>query len=145
MKNGLTIKSNGTKVWYKNGFLHRLDGPAVIWSDGEEWWYKNGDSKNEIYFGVPFVKSNGKNATFYPDFIVKYTNGKIGIFDTKKGNTAESEDTRLKAEALQKYIKQQGENLFGGILIPSDKQGNVWKLNQEDKYDYKNGNWEILE
>jgi type III restriction enzyme len=110
-----------------------------------DWWYKNGDSKNEIYFGIPFINTKDKNATFYPDFIVKYTNGKVGIFDTKKGNTAESEDTRLKAEALQKYIKRQGKNLFGGILIPSDKQGNVWKLNQEDKYDYKNGNWEILE
>jgi type III restriction enzyme len=114
-------------------------------SSGVDWWYKNGDSKNEIYFGIPFINTKDKNATFYPDFIVKYTNGKVGIFDTKKGNTAESEDTRLKAEVLQKYIKRQGKNLFGGILIPSDKQGNVWKLNQEDKYDYKNGNWEILE
>ncbi len=114
-------------------------------SDRVDWWYKNGDSKNEIYFGIPFVNTKDKNATFYPDFIVKYTDGKIGIFDTKKGNTAESEDTRLKAEALQKYIKQQNKNLFGGILIPGDEQGSVWKLNQEVKYDYKNGNWEILE
>ena len=108
------------------------------------WWYKNGDSKNEIYFGIPFVNKENKNATFYPDFIVKYSNGKIGIFDTKKGNTAESKDTELKSNALQKYIKEN-KNLFGGILIPANEQGNVWKLNEDEKYDYNKGNWKILD
>jgi type III restriction enzyme len=109
-----------------------------------DWWYKNGDSKNEIYFGIPFVNKENKNTTFYPDFIVKYSNGKIGIFDTKKGNTAESKDTELKSNALQKYIKEN-KNLFGGILIPANEQGNVWKLNEDEKYDYNKGNWKILD
>ena len=26
----------------KNGELHRLSGPAVIYNDGEMWWYKHG-------------------------------------------------------------------------------------------------------
>ena len=33
---------NGTKYWYKNNYRHREDGPAVEYSDGEKRWYKNG-------------------------------------------------------------------------------------------------------
>ena len=94
------------------------------------WWYKNGDAKNEIYFGLPFVDEKGRNATFYPDFIVGYKNAKTGIFDTQEGQTAISEDTKLKAKALQRYIKDQnkkGHNLFGGIVVP-DKEKKIWRL-----------------
>ena len=40
-KDGLHINELGTKRWFKDGKLHRYDGPAVIRSDGEQWWYKN--------------------------------------------------------------------------------------------------------
>lgn len=33
--------SNGTH-WYKNNYRHREDGPAVEYADGEKHWYKNG-------------------------------------------------------------------------------------------------------
>ena len=42
-KNGLHVDANGTKRWYKNGLLHRDDGPAVIWSDGRQEWWKDGN------------------------------------------------------------------------------------------------------
>ena len=42
-KNGLHINEHGTKRWYKNGLLHRDDGPAVIWSDGRQEWWKDGN------------------------------------------------------------------------------------------------------
>jgi hypothetical protein len=32
---------NGTKLWYDDGKLHRLDGPAVEWADGSKAWYVN--------------------------------------------------------------------------------------------------------
>ena len=32
----------GTKRWYQNGELHRLDGPAVEWANGGKRWYQNG-------------------------------------------------------------------------------------------------------
>jgi len=34
--------ANGTKYWYKNGDLHREDGPAVECANGDRFWYKNG-------------------------------------------------------------------------------------------------------
>lgn len=108
------------------------------------WWFKNGDAKNEIYLGVPYLDEKGKPATFYPDFIVSYKDGRIGIFDPKEGQTATSTDTKLKAEALQKYIKEnKSKKLFGGI-VKSNKENKVWTINQDPKYDYENGKWEPI-
>ena len=43
MKNGLVVQAEGSG-WYKDGLLHRIDGPA--WIDatlrGSEEWYFNG-------------------------------------------------------------------------------------------------------
>lgn len=40
--NGPAIENiNGNKSWYKNGVLHRLNGPAVENQEGK-WWYQNG-------------------------------------------------------------------------------------------------------
>jgi hypothetical protein len=33
---------NGTKMWYRSGSLHRDDGPAVVYDAGtKEWWLHN--------------------------------------------------------------------------------------------------------
>jgi hypothetical protein len=44
IKDGLEIDDRGTQRWWKNGLLHREDGPAVIYLDGYESWYLNGES-----------------------------------------------------------------------------------------------------
>ena len=36
------IWTDGSREWYLNGKRHRDDGPAVIWSDGHEEWYVHG-------------------------------------------------------------------------------------------------------
>lgn len=109
-----------------------------------EWWYQSGE-KNEIYFGILYLDDNGKKNTFYPDFIVQYTDGRIGIFDTKKGSTAENRDTEIKANVLSRYIESEnkkGKKLFGGIVVPDDKNEN-FKLNEntKHKYSYPEGDW----
>ena len=30
---------NGSKVWYVNGKRHKLDGPAIEWHDGAKVWF----------------------------------------------------------------------------------------------------------
>jgi len=35
---------NGDQLWYKNGKMHRDNGPAVIRVNGDKYWYKNGVS-----------------------------------------------------------------------------------------------------
>lgn len=41
-KNGKEVNENGTIRYYKDGKLHREDGPAVIWTNGDKWYYLNG-------------------------------------------------------------------------------------------------------
>lgn len=97
------------------------------------WWYKNGVNKRD-YFSVKYME-NDFPQSFYPDYIIQFKDGRIGIFDTKKGNTAK--EAKSRAEALQQYIKEQnkfGKKLFGGIVIqdPAKK----WRLNQKETYNY---------
>ena len=42
MKQGLIEHPNGSKYWYKDGELHRLDGPAIENPDGAKRWFKDG-------------------------------------------------------------------------------------------------------
>lgn len=108
-----------------------------------EWWYKNGESESK-YFAVPYVDENGIERAFYVDFIVKFTDGTLGLFDTKSGRTAEEAGPR--AEGLQKYLKKnKSKKLYGGIVIESHGS---WRINNKDKYDYNPNDlssWDILE
>ena len=109
-----------------------------------KWWFKNGE--NEIkYFAVLYKDENGFERGFYVDFIVQFTDGTIGLFDTKSGMTAK--DAGPRAEGLQRYIKEQnkkGKKLWGGIVIYVN---GTWRYNNE-KYNYNPNNlygWRVLE
>lgn len=63
------------------------------------------------------IKVDNKK-TFQPDFIVKFKDGRIGIFDTKGGMF--KSDDKVKSNALQRYIIEEankGKNVFGGLVI----------------------------
>ena len=36
------IWDDGRSLWYRRGFMHREDGPAILESDGAKQWYRNG-------------------------------------------------------------------------------------------------------
>ena len=102
-------------------------------ADKLTFWYKNGDS-GKSNFGIRYTEGE-RVGTFYPDFIVGFADGRIGIFDTKSGFTETSSDTAAKAEALQVYIvaeNEKGKNLFGGIIAES-KQKEL-KINRAKNY-----------
>ena len=108
-----------------------------------DWWHKQNDSGRNV-FAIEYYNSQDKKMSlFYPDFIVKKQDT-IYILDTKSGITAKSQETKEKAEALQKWIKdnkhQYTYNIIGGILNfyhPS------WKINKKDVYAYENiKDWE---
>lgn len=97
-----------------------------------EWWFKNGE-RDGTFFAVPY-KENDEKKPFYVDWIVKYKDGRIGLFDTKGGITAETAKTR--AEGLSKYIREQNtknKKLFGGIVIYKDGS---WRYNDNEVYEY---------
>ena len=109
-------------------FMKLLDNSKSV-----KWWFKNreGDPK---YFSVAYKGEDGRLHPFYVDFIVQFIDGRIGIFDTKKGITAAEEHAKLKAEALQRYVNFQNEmekNLFGGIVVPTSTG---WRINENEIY-----------
>jgi len=96
------------------------------------WWWQNGNEHMALNFGI---KYNTKS-TFQPDFLVMFKNGKLGIYDTKASGFQE-DDNKLKAEALQKYIKEENKRkkkdlLVGGLVI---KEGEHFRINSDDKYE----------
>ncbi|GBE20099.1 type III restriction enzyme, res subunit [archaeon BMS3Abin17] len=119
-----------------------------IESKNVDWWYKSGDSGSE-HFSIPFYDEvERKEKLFYPDWVIKIKDT-ILIFDTKQGlsGTVGSADTKRKAEALQKWIKEQnkaGKKFKGGII--SNVSG-IWKINDNDEYnaDVNYTEWQDLE
>lgn len=103
-----------------------------------DWYWQNGSEVMEINFGIPY---NNGLSTFQPDFIVRFKDGTIGIFDTKPiGERVE--DTKLKAEALYKYIEETNKtrdtflgNVIGGIVV-SKNYMDFYYYNQEEYVDY---------
>jgi type III restriction enzyme len=110
-------------------------------SKNVKWWFKNGDSESK-YFAVERPDGNA----FYPDFIVQFKDGTLGIYDTKSGFTAK--DAKERAEGLYSYIQKQkkkGNKLTGGIVITKDGS---WRLNNNKEYNYDPSNiedWKVLE
>ena len=119
-------------------FIAKLNKSSKI-----TWWYKNGESEKK-YFAVPYVDKNGYKRGFYVDFIIKFSDGKIGIFDIKKDITAEIAGP--KHDGLHKYIKNnKNKKLFGGILV---EKNNIWRYHDKRKYHFDRNNlsdWTILE
>ena len=109
-----------------------------------EWWFKNGKS-DATYFAVPHFE-HGVEKSFYVDFIVMQKDGRVGLFDTKGGLTAETAKSR--AEGLAKYIAEQnkkGKKLFGGIVL---KEKNSWRYNDDKEYEYNPNDlkkWKFLD
>ena len=44
------IFSNGDAWWYQNGQLHREDGPAVIYANGQQRWFLNWKELSQYVF-----------------------------------------------------------------------------------------------
>lgn len=105
-----------------------------------DWWHKNGDSGKE---NLAFVYTyKGKQSLFFPDWVVRFTDGRIGIFDTKEGQTAESGETEAKAAALHhrlQVLNGYGSELHryvGGIVV---KENGLWYVHPGENYDYTSG------
>ena len=66
-KNGLHINDLGTKCWYKDGFLHRDDGPAITYPDGRQYWYKKGKYHRDD--GPAIIYPDGDQRWFKDDIM----------------------------------------------------------------------------
>ena len=56
---------NGSKEWYVNGELHRIDGPAIEVANGDRFWYVNGERHRTD--GPAVEQADGRKAWFVND------------------------------------------------------------------------------
>ena len=62
---------------------------------------------------------------FYPDWIVRFKDGRIGIFDTKGGTTAKNPEGReagLRDRIAAMNKAAEFERFWGGLLVCESKQ-----------------------
>ncbi len=124
-------------------FIQFLDEAEQV-----EWWFKNGD-QDSIYFAVSYVEE-GETKPFFVDFIIRYKNGLLGLFDTKSGRTIS--DAKGRSDGLQKYISDyKGKTKFiGGIVTNTDPRNFTgrWMLFRGKGSEIRSddfSNWELFE
>jgi len=133
-------KGKRNELNFKN-YIDNLDSSII-------WWFKNGDY-GKIYYALKYTDSvDLKESLFYPDWIIYFKDGRIGIFDTKDGDTAKSQETKDKASSLSKRLKELGSKYLGGIVV---KSSGIWYFNNSTSYVYIEGqveqdeNWKKFE
>jgi type III restriction enzyme len=97
-----------------------------------EWWFKNGEASKEFYCLKYFNTASKEEALFYPDWILKFKDGRIGLFDTKSGFTAQNPEGR--AEGLTNKLKElneNGGNYVGGLVV---LENNQWYYFTDNKH-----------
>ena len=124
--------ASGQINFLEKNFLQYLDGQNAV-----EWYWENGSELMRINFGISY--NNGMN-TFQPDFIVKFKDGSVGIFDTKPNDETNLADTTVKNEALRDYLYGINQNrgydpkVVGGIVCQSGTQ--FYLFEGRDYHDY---------
>ena len=116
-------------------------------SKNVQWFYKNGDKGIE-YLSIVYMDNFGKQKSFYPDYIIGTTDGKVWIIETKGGFTksGDSEDidkyTAKKFGELKNYTDKY--NMLGGI-VRQDKQSSELCICTETYSDnIKSDSWKLL-
>lgn len=117
-------------------------------SGNVDWWYKNGEVQQQ-YFALSYQTKDEETGltkllNFFPDYIVRYNDGSVGIYDTKSGRTVTEQPTYDKSDALQSYISEQnklGTKLRGGIL---NKRSEGIFVYSQPKYSPSLDEWERL-
>ena len=75
--------SDGSKVWWLNGKLHRTDGPAVEYSNGTKQWYLNGELHRTDGPAIEYPNStkawclNGNEVTWFAVYCHNLRSGNI--------------------------------------------------------------------
>lgn len=98
----------------ERSFLKVLDE-----SDEVIWYFVNGTGDVKTNFGIEYINEYNEIKTFRPDFIIKFINGVVGIFDTKPTGQERIIDTSLKYKGLVEYLNSCNFNKpleFGTVI-----------------------------
>jgi type III restriction enzyme len=98
------------------------------WLEGEgapiiDWWVKNGETAGRD-LSLTFRHTDGSKHNFFPDYLIRFTDGTLGLYETKDLDEAflDSEDVRRvntrKLKALQDWVAQapEGESRRAGFV-----------------------------
>ncbi|MBU1153729.1 DEAD/DEAH box helicase family protein [bacterium] len=125
----------------EKSFTEFLDNSGKV-----EWWLKNGD-RDATFFAVAYDEDK---TPFYVDFVVKFKDGRICLFDP---HGTQFSDFGPKSDGLQKYIKEEnkkGKKLFGGLVANTGTTTNNgrWVYFTDSGAKFKKGefgNWTDLD
>lgn len=129
-----------------SGHINQLEADFLKYLDNSnavDWYWENGPELMKINFGISY---NGNMNTFQPDFIVRFKNGTVGIFDTK-GIGQRVDDTKVKSEALHRYLvdintnRECAHKVIGGIVIKSGTQFYVYDDSVYHDYGESRDGW----
>jgi len=110
--------------------------------DKIDWWFKNGDNGKDYFALKYFNTTENIERLFYPDWLIKFKDGHIGIFDTKDGQTLKTEG---RAKGLAKKLNILGGNYVGGII---KYDNNLFYYCNSENYDDispSNNDWKEFE
>jgi type III restriction enzyme len=120
----LRSKRSKPEVRFESWLLGRADIVA--------WWVKNGETAKRD-FSIVYDDGNGISGNFFPDYIVGFRDGVVGLYETKDDTAFTGRDAaenRAKAAALAAFAGSNPalEGLFvlvgGSILFYDDPDGN---------------------
>lgn len=132
--------SSGQINYLEKNFLQYLD----LQDDTVEWYWENGSELMKVNFGISY--NNGMN-TFQPDFLVKFKDGSVGIFDTKPNDDTNLADTTVKHAALRYYLYETNKNrgydpkVVGGIVCQSGTQFYIFEGEEYHSYESNHEGW----
>lgn len=112
-------------------------------SESVEWFYQNASDNKVTNFGIKKIDG----FVFRPDFIIKFKDGRVGIFDTKPVDDR-LDDIKEKAKALQEYLREEtfkGKKLIGGIVINVNNQFRYNSNYEFYPYKEKPEEWEYFD
>ena len=82
-KTGCIIYPNGDKEWFKNGKLHRDDGPAIEYATGSKHWYKEGNLHRDDGPAIEYI--GGSKRWYKEDKLHREDGPAIENFNGTKG------------------------------------------------------------
>jgi hypothetical protein len=94
--------TNGTKHWYQNNLLHRDDGPATEHANGDKYWYQNGELHRED--GPAIEYANGVKHW--------YKNGKPCEPSALKQVTKTNKKKLFRVDATLSYLVVTGKDIY---------------------------------
>lgn len=90
-----------------------------------KWWIKNMDSGKDG-LSIAYTDENSQLRPFYPDYIVRFNDGTLGVYETKSLPDLKEANTTTKERALHPYLHQTRREMelpdvFGGIVYMEKK------------------------